>query len=255
MKYGSRPARLSDLAVESLAMDTPETQAAAGTPRRAIAPAWHTAVVVLIMLGFSYAGSRTGNLSVLRAHGQIGGYVIAMIFEWAAAGVVWWGVSRRGIRVSELIGERWSRPLEVIRDFGLAIGFIVIATPILSGVGYLLKAAPNAAIRNIYPQGPAEIVVYLLLVFTAGFCEELIFRGYLQRQFAALTHAAAGGIVLQGIVFGASHGYQGWRYMTIITVFGILFGLLAYWRRSLRPGIVAHILQDGVGGILGRYLH
>jgi uncharacterized protein len=99
------------------------------------------------------------------------------------------------------------------------------------------------------------VTVHLLLVITAGLCEEVIFRGYLQRQFTALTQATIGGIVIQGIVFGASHGYQGWKYMLIITVFGIMFGLLAHWRRSLRPGIISHVLQDGVGGLLGRYLH
>jgi uncharacterized protein len=232
-----------------------QTQVVTGTSPRAIAPAWHTAIVILIMLGYSILGSRTGNLAGVPAHGRVGGYVLAIIFELAAAGFVWYGVRRRGIRLAELVGGKWLRPIAVLRDFALAVGFLLIATPVLSGLGYLLKAAPNQAVRNIYPQGPVEIIVYLLLVLTAGFCEELIFRGYLQRQFAALTHAAAGGIVLQGIVFGASHGYQGWKYMLVISVFGVMFGLLAHWRRSLRPGIIAHVLQDGLGGILGRYLH
>jgi membrane protease YdiL (CAAX protease family) len=32
--------------------------------------------------------------------------------------------------------------------------------------------------------------------------------------------------------------------MAVITVFGCLFGLLAQWRRNLRPGMIAHFLQD-----------
>jgi membrane protease YdiL (CAAX protease family) len=36
----------------------------------------------------------------------------------------------------------------------------------------------------------------------------------------------------------------------IISVYGVLFGLLAAWRKSLRPGMIAHFLQDGVGGLL-----
>jgi membrane protease YdiL (CAAX protease family) len=42
--------------------------------------------------------------------------------------------------------------------------------------------------------------------------------------------------------------------MLLIAVFGILFGLLAYWRRSLRPGMVAHFVQDGIAGVLARHL-
>jgi membrane protease YdiL (CAAX protease family) len=99
-----------------------------------------------------------------------------------------------------------------------------------------------------------ETTLFLLLALTAGFCEEVIFRGYLQRQFAALTHAVAGGIVIQAILFGAAHGYQGWKLMLVIAVFGTMFGLMACWRRSLRPGMLAHFIQDGVGGVLGSRL-
>jgi hypothetical protein len=33
-----------------------------------------------------------------------------------------------------------------------------------------------------------------------------------------------------------------------------MFGLLAYWRRGLRPGMIAHFLQDFGSGLAGRYL-
>ena len=41
--------------------------------------------------------------------------------------------------------------------------------------------------------------------------------------------------------------------MFIIAVYGCLFGLLAEWRRSLRPGMMAHFLQDSVLGLVGRH--
>lgn len=59
--------------------------------------------------------------------------------------------------------------------------------------------------------------------------------------------------MLQGIVFGAAHGYQDEKYMLMIAAYGALFGLLAHWRRSLRPGMLAHCLQDGIGGLLARH--
>jgi len=108
---------------------------------------------------------------------------------------------------------------------------------------------------NLLPQSPLEIALYLMLSLTAGFCEEVIFRGYLQRQFTALTRASAGGIALQGIVFGLGHGYQGWKFMLLIAVYGTTIGLLAHWRHSLRPGMILHFVQDGAGGLVGRFLH
>jgi hypothetical protein len=38
--------------------------------------------------------------------------------------------------------------------------------------------------------------------------------------------------------------------MVVISVSGALFGLLALWRDSLRPGMVAHAWADIFGGII-----
>jgi hypothetical protein len=83
----------------------------------------------------------------------------------------------------------------------------------------------------------------------------MIFRGYLQRQFSIFFRSAAAGVVLQGIMFGAAHGYQGPKLMLVIVVFGVMFGMLAHSRRSLRPGMFAHFLQDLIIGIAaGRFM-
>lgn len=222
---------------------------------REIAPAWHTMIVLLVLLGLSAAGMVTHGLPrTNHPHARAVGYVAVMIYEWLTVAFIWWGVHRRGVHLRELVGGDWARPIHFLRDLGIAIGFLVVAQIVLGIIGHLLKAAPNQAIQNLFPRGPSETTFFLLLALTAGLCEEIIFRGYLQRQFAALTHAVAGGIVVQAILFGAAHGYQGWKLMVVIAVFGTLFGLLANWRRSLRPGMLAHFLQDGVGGLLGSRL-
>ena len=42
--------------------------------------------------------------------------------------------------------------------------------------------------------------------------------------------------------------------MVLIGVYGVMFGTLAAWRKNLRPGMVAHTLQDCLGGIAQRLL-
>lgn len=224
---------------------------------RAVAPAWHTVIVLGAILGLSFAGAVNRNLSPLGgSHSRAAGYLLVMLFEWIMVGFIWWGTNRRGIRMADLVGGSWDRPAAIRRDIAIGIGFLLVCgVGFLNGLGYLLKASPNAAIRSMFPHGATEIVLYLMLSLTAGFCEEVIFRGYLNQQFAALTHSAVGGIVLQGIAFGVGHGYQGWKFMLIIAVYGVTFGLLAHWRRSLRPGMVTHFVQDAIGGLLGPYLH
>ena len=140
-----------------------------------------------------------------------------------------------------------------MRDLGIALLFLVVANVVLGVMRFALKATPTPAMRNIIPQTPAEIGLWMVLAMTAGFCEEVIFRGYLQKQLGLMTRSAAAGLLLQGIVFGVSHGYQGAKFMLTIAVYGCLFGCLAYRRRSLRPGMIAHFLQDGVTGLLLRH--
>ena len=87
-------------------------------------------------------------------------------------------------------------------------------------------------------------MVWIATCITAGVCEEMVFRGYLQRQLHALSGNLAAAVVAQGIIFGLFHAYQGWKQVTVICVLGILYGALAAWRRNLRVNIVAHAWSD-----------
>jgi len=89
----------------------------------------------------------------------------------------------------------------------------------------------------------------MALAASAGFEEELLFRGYLSQQFGAWTGSRAIAIILQGIVFGLAHGFYG-KAMLAVMLQGALLGLLAHWRKSLRPGMLAHGLQDTIGGLV-----
>jgi membrane protease YdiL (CAAX protease family) len=100
------------------------------------------------------------------------------------------------------------------------------------------------------PQRGIELTFWIALSVTAGICAETIFRGYLQRQFMALTKSAPGGILLSAATFGAAHAYQGFRMVIPIGLYGATFGILTYWRGSVRPGMIAHAWNDSLKGVL-----
>jgi len=77
-----------------------------------------------------------------------------------------------------------------------------------------------------------------------GICEEIVVRDYLQSQFRALTGSVVLAVLLQAAVFGVPHVYQGARTAATASLYGIFFGVLALWPRSLRPGILAHAWTD-----------
>lgn len=91
----------------------------------------------------------------------------------------------------------------------------------------------------------------MALSLTAGICEEAIYRGYFQRQFIAMTRNVAAGIALSAALFGAAHLYQGISHTLQIALLGVMRGIVAYWCRSVRPGMIAHALQDVLGGLVG----
>ena len=82
-------------------------------------------------------------------------------------------------------------------------------------------------------------------------CHSFRFLGYFQRQFEVLTRSKWIALFLQAALFGISHGYQGVEACVKIAIFGALYGLLALWRGSLRPGMIAHAGSDIVSGIFG----
>ena len=222
----------------------------------AVAPTWHTVLVVLIMLGLSGLSAYSQGLpSVGHGHNQIARYVTAIAMEWLMLGFIWLGLHLRKQRMRILLGENWGGARQILRDLGIGVLFLVVSNIVLSLISHLLKAAPNAATLGLLPHTPAEIAAFSLLTVTAGICEEIIFRGYLQRQFSVFSRSAAVGVALQGVMFGASHGYQTPKFMLIILVYGVMFGMLARSRRSLRPGMFAHFLQDLITGIVaGRFM-
>lgn len=222
---------------------------------REIAPVWHTAVLLLLLLalvGITLVGGRADHADAT-PH-RLVGYTITFLSEWLMLGFIWLGARWQGATLRTLAGGFSPSWRSIAIDLGLAVAYLIVANLVLSGVSYLLAKLlhpeASAALKAMLPRTGLEVGLFLLLALTAGICEEMIFRGYLQRQFTAWTGNAAAGIALQAVAFGLAHAYQGLNQVLVIVVYGCMFGAFAWWRKSLRPGMMAHFIQDGVGGLL-----
>lgn len=240
--------------IESAATPT----APAGTPKR-IAPLWHTVVLVIAILLFSAGGSNRQHL-VTSSGARIAQYLLTLTWEWLLLGFCVWGARKSGTGLRQLIGGRWRETEDVLIDLLTAAGFWVVAMIVLSFAGRLLHLTGGNQLEDvrkqigfIVPRSSLEVSLWILLSLTAGFCEEAIFRGYLQRQLGALARNVWAGIALSGLIFGFAHGYEGAGRMVLVGIYGMMFGLLAYFRRSLRPGMIAHAFHDGIMGLALRF--
>ncbi len=80
---------------------------------------------------------------------------------------------------------------------------------------------------------------------TAGICEEIGYRGYLQKPLEK-KYGPIVAITISSIIFIVIHLHQAWLASIIVPIIPISFmiGYLAYATNSLIPGIIAHVSFD-----------
>ena len=189
--------------------------------------------------------------SQLASHGQaIQIYLTVAAMDWALLYYCWAGVHRFGGGIETLSGGRWTSWRALAVDLAIALPFWVLWEGAAYGAHWLLGASSAKTVDSLLPTSPLEIIIWIGVSITAGICEELAFRGFLQRQLCALTGNTVLAVLAQGLVFGLFHAYQGWKNVVVISVLGVLFGALAAWRRNLRANVLVHAWADIWGGWL-----
>jgi len=217
----------------------------------AVASPWHTLGLLLILGVAILVGihaQRTGEFGAGTRpdghfHAAIPVYLIGIATTWALFGYCALGVRGRGIWA--LAGGRWTSWKSVGTDLAVMVPFWLILTGAGAGVLWLLGADyARSPWDSLSPQTALEFVVWIGVCATAGICEEMIFRGYLQRQLHALSGNLGVAIVGQAVLFGLGHADQGWNHVFAIGVMGLLWGALAAWRRNLRVNMLSHTWTD-----------
>ncbi len=217
---------------------------------RPVAATWHTAVILGAMAILSYRGQlRADQMRSVVNPNRIGMYESTIFFECLMLLLVLAGVWLNGSSAFAVLGESWRSFRQFIRDFGIGLAFLIGSIMITSIIGSH-GGSGDKATQFLLPRGGVETALWIVLSIAAGICEEAIYRGYLQKQFMALTKSAAGGIILSALTFTAAHSYQGFARASVIAVIGVMSGVLAYWCRSVRPGMIAHALQDVLGAFV-----
>ena len=243
-----------------------------------VAPVWHTIILIAAIALLSVAGAMqfSGDHPPVN---RFETYVLTAATELCMVAWVWFGLRLRKVPFQSLIGSASGNFRSLAIDLGFALAFWIAALFVLANIG-VYWALIEAAIKHrpLFPPGKqlapdpsqqqtlhtltqlapttgAEVAAWIGLCMIAGFAEELVFRGYLHRQFTAWARGAtAVGVVVSALLFGTAHGYQGIRNMVLLAVFGALFSLLALYRRSLRPGMFAHSWHDLFAGLVLAFL-
>ena len=159
------------------------------------------------------------------ADARIRQYRLGIVVEWivTAAIVGAWVLSDRGL-VSLGLG------LEVGTGFwvgagltGVAIGLLiaqaVVVTRSREKLGALHKQFGD--LEPILPRGDREASWWGALSVTAGFCEEVIYRGFLIAVLSAVMNTWWA-VLLSSALFGLAHAYQGPKGIVKAAVVGLV---------------------------------
>ena len=217
-----------------------------------LAPRWHTAVLVFVMACVATAGALTGSVAPsARAGGQsriTDVYAPMILVQWLMLAYVC-RVGRTRSALRALLGRGWNGPTRAFADMGWAAALVALILATEFAFAGVWGSGHDASGEAFLPRTPAERGVWVLVAVSAGFCEELVYRGYLQTQLTAFTGYASIAIFLQAGLFGAAHGEQGALAALRFAFYGIVFGVLCRSRQSLVPGIIGHVFIDLMSGL------
>lgn len=144
----------------------------------------------------------------------------------------------------------------------IALVGLVVFQPIVSFVGELWSALPWPESLRAFEaqlmepisavlQKPGSLIPNLLMIAaTPAICEELLFRGYLQRN-CERAFGVVWAIVVVGLIFGAYH-LQPTKILPLAAL-GSFFAYLTWKSGSLWPAIVAHFVNNGLAVSVGTY--
>jgi membrane protease YdiL (CAAX protease family) len=208
-----------------------------------ISPQRNTLKLCAIVAGIAAIGlaSQSANPGAAAAPtAQMSVYGSLILGELALLRFVQHSLKKNGNSIVSLLGIRRTG----LADIGLAVLLFVLWLAVEHGLGLMIGDGSQRLTDRLVPHSAIELTLFIPLSLCAGVIEEIVFRGFLQRQFAALFGNQTAAIVLQAVIFGVAHLYQGTIPVIHIVVFGLIFGTAAAWRRSLIPGIIAHAAVD-----------
>ena len=200
--------------------------------------------ILLLFVAQGLLGDQSNSLPTFTESIRLLTYIFTIIFQWIIFFLIYFTVVREKTFLAG-IGLIKIRSM----DFAWSIALLGMLFLIATGFSYLLTQIglpPKGELSFLLPQETTGKFIWVIVSFTAGFCEEVIFRGYLMTRLRLLGKFKSWiiPIIVSSLAFGFPHLYQGIHGFLIITVLGVLFALIYIRTRSIWPCIIAHFFLD-----------
>lgn len=162
-----------------------------------------------------------------------------------------------------------SRPKPMLRFregdaglIGLSVLGLVVLVPLVTWIGEINNMLPVPPWLREMSDASAQVIEravteelswvagLLMLAVTPAICEEVFFRGYVQRHVER-SMGVVGGIVVTGVFFGAFHLNP--LQVVPLALLGVYMGYVVWRTGSLWAGIAAHFANNSIGVSVGKW--
>jgi membrane protease YdiL (CAAX protease family) len=129
---------------------------------------------------------------------------------------------------------------------------IYVANDVITAAATLVGFDSSAFVKSISDEPHLYYVVELILaIVLVGFSEETIYRGFITERL--IRWKGALGVVIGALLFTSLHSWyfaygvlNGLTYLSMIMVFGLVFGVVYLKSRTIVPLIVVHSWNDSI---------
>lgn len=127
---------------------------------------------------------------------------------------------------------------------------------LIPGVTYLTGQPMDFSLFEPYKGNlPAILAMFPFVWLSAAFGEEILFRGYLMRQFTKFFGSSKASIVLNialfGVIFGWIHAYQGFSGQIVTGIVGMILATIFHVRKDdLWFNVAVHGFVDTIALVL-----
>jgi len=185
---------------------------------------------------------------------RLGQYQRAIAVQWTLVTLLlaWWALRHRAWSWLGLV------PQPTFGMAGVALGTLIVIVYIHRERSRILGDDEALAevrhrldhVHLLMPRTPRDMRWFFALSFTAGVCEEILYRGFLWWYFQIWLGAIPAAIAT-AVVFGVGHSYQGWRGVLQTGAAGAFLAAVYLLSGSLVMPMLLHVLMDLHSGHLG----
>jgi membrane protease YdiL (CAAX protease family) len=171
---------------------------------------------------------------------------------YLSSGLTLWGLAAVTFVIAVVSG---TPPAAIgLRPAPAAAVLLWCAAVLVGGLAVLALARfagirESAVLRQLLPGTGRERTMFVGLSLTAGFCEELVFRGFLIGALFVATSSMPVAVLISSAAFGVLHAYQDPAGAVRAALLGALLALPLIATGSLLPSMMAHAAIDIVAGL------